>query len=91
MLVGDWTREARPGNSGRVLASLTQSGRPVTRLAVSLNGIEQGVLVGEDLRASAGMYFTVPSQPGRYSVAVSARDANGCEDGVSRPMTLVVR
>lgn len=90
LLVGDWTRNAKPGNSGRVLASLTQSQRPVVRIGVSLNGTEQGVLTGDDLRLTAGMYFTVPSIAGSYQVTVSARDAVGCEDGASRPMTLIV-
>lgn len=90
LLVGDWTRTAKPLNSGRVLTALTQSARPIVRLALSLNGVEQGVLTGTDLRPTAGMYFSVPETPGTYQVTVSARDAQGCEDGVSRPMTLVV-
>ena len=58
---------------------------------VKLDGIEQGRLGGVDLRQAAGSYFTLPAFRGTYQLAVSALTAAGCEDGASRPMTVVVR
>jgi hypothetical protein len=46
---------------------------------------------GDDLRGIAGVYFVVPAGSGAHKVSVSAKTAAGCEDGASRPMTLVVQ
>lgn len=89
--VGDWTRTLKPGNSGRVLLSTTQSTSRVTSIVVRLNGVQAGELAGVDLRPAAGVYFRAPLGPGAYRLSVSAVEASGCEDGAARPMTLTVR
>lgn len=89
--VGDWTRTAGPGNSARVLYSLTNSRDPIVSVIIRLNGIEQGRLEGVDLRRAAGSYFTLPAFRGSYQLSVSALTVAGCEDGASRPMTITVQ
>lgn len=88
--MGDWTRSAKAGNSGRVLLSLTQSRNPIVSVSVIVDGLEQSALTGSDLRSTAGMYFTVPQAIGAHQVSVDASDAGGCHDPATRPMTLVV-
>lgn len=88
--MGDWTRTARAGDSGRVLTSLTQSRNPIVRMTVSVDGVVKGVLAGDDLRPAAGMYFTVPPGIGPHTVSVDATDAGACRDATNRPMTLMV-
>lgn len=71
--------------------SLTQSGTPVTRVVVELNGAEQGRVEGVDLRGIIGNYFTLPAAVGRYQLVVTAYNADGCFDGgPTRPMTVTV-
>ncbi len=85
-------RSGAPGVSGRVTYALTQSRDPVVMVIVRLNGTEVLPRVtGIDLRQVAGSYFTLPSVPGSYGLSVSALTASGCEDGASRPMTVVVQ
>ncbi len=92
LAVGDWTRTGRPGDSGRVFWSLTQSRNPVVRVAVSVDGVEvPPVPTGNDLRQFIGSYFRMPAALGEHKIAVIARDNNGCEDGSSRPMTVTVK
>ncbi len=91
--VGDWTKQAKPGNSARVQFSLTQSRHAVTRTIVRLNGVivDHGDLPHIDARWTSGVYFTLPLVRGDYLLTVEAQDANGCSDGASRPMTIAVK
>jgi len=91
LIVGNWVRTAAPGNVGWVSFSLLLSTSPITELIVRFNGVEQDRLTGSDLRKVFGSYFQVNEGPGSYDLSVEARDANGCSDGVNRPMTVVVQ
>lgn len=71
--------------------SLLASTAPVVRLVVKLSGVVMDDLIGSDLRHVAGSYFVLPSLRGSYALTVSAFTAAGCEDGATRPMTVVVQ
>jgi hypothetical protein len=98
LAVGDWTRAANAGDSGRVLLTLGRSKQPVTEVWTFLDGApvpsttaNPNPKKADDLRGIAGVYFVVPAGAGAHKVSVSAKTAAGCEDGASRPMTLVVQ
>lgn len=88
--VGDWSRSGPARTLGRVLYSLQRSQQPVQRLIVRLSGVEVDNLTGSDLRKVAGSYFMLPIGPGSYSLTVEAQTVEGCSDGATRPMTVVV-
>ena len=89
--VGDWTRTVPPTGNGRVQYTLMQSRNAVTTVIVMFNGVEQDRLTGTDLRKVAGSYFNVGTVRGSYQLSVEARDATGCSDGATRPMTVTVK
>lgn len=63
----------------------------MTIVIVKFNNVEQDRLTGSDLRKVAGSYFNVGATRGSYALSVEARDAEGCTDGATRPMTVVVK
>jgi hypothetical protein len=67
------------------------SRNPVTEVIVKFNNVEQDRLTGSDLRKVAGSYFAVGATRGSFSLTVEARDAGGCSDGATRPMTVNVK
>lgn len=89
--VGDWLRTGVPSGQGRVTFNLQQSAQPIVEVTTMLNSEIAGHVTGDDLRNMAASYFTLPAVRGRYTLTVSAKTAAGCEDGASRPMTVVVQ
>lgn len=79
------------GANGRVSFALLNSRNPVTELIVRFNGVEMDRLTGSNLRNVAGSYFAVGGTRGSFALTVEARDAAGCADGATRPMTVNVR
>jgi hypothetical protein len=89
--VGDWTRTLKIGANGRVQYTLMNSRNPVVQVDVMFNNELQDRLSGSDLRKVAGSYFFGGNVAGRFDLTVVARDAFGCSDGATRPMTVTVK
>lgn len=89
--MGEWTRTVPVAGNGRVTYSLLSSTSPVTTLIVRFNGQERDRLTGSDLRKVAGSYFSAGLSRGSFALSVEALDAEGCSDGATRPMTVVVQ
>lgn len=91
LAVGDWTRTAPPNGQGRVTFNLQQSAQPVVEVTTMLDGEVAGHVNGDDLRNMAASYYTLPAARRSYKLTVSAKTAAGCEDGATRPMTVIVQ
>jgi hypothetical protein len=89
--VGDWLRTGVPNGQGRVTFNLQQSRDPVVSVETLLDGARVGLVTGDDLRNMAASYYTLPAVRGSYKLTVIAKTAVGCEDGSTRPLTVVVQ
>lgn len=63
----------------------------MTIVIVKFNNVETDRLTGSDLRKVSGSYFNVGPTRGSFALSVEARDAQGCSDGATRPMTVNVK
>jgi hypothetical protein len=86
---GGWTADVAIGLQGFVLFQLV-NGSPIVDVQVRLGTQVAGEQLGQDLRASAGQYFSVPRTPGTYALTVYAKDSQGCEAVTTAPRTVTV-
>lgn len=63
---------------------------PIVEIQAKLNTVTVATVKGEDLRDSAGVWFTTPAT-GSHKLQVSARNAAGCTKEVYSPVDLVVK
>lgn len=93
LALGNWPREAVPGQRGLVSFSLLRSVDAIVKIVVLVDGVPSEIdpLTGSDLRRVPGAYFRVPAAVGDHKLIVSATDSHGCEAGSANPMTMVVK
>lgn len=87
--VKSFTDTVKAGLQGQVLFDLINP-FPVTMAQVKLGAQVVSQMTGTDLRASAGIKFSVPRTPGAYPMAVQAMDSANCQGGTSALRTVTV-
>lgn len=78
-----------PGSRMRVNYQLA-SAVPIVEVQARLVGKTVATIKGEDLRDSAGIWFTTPAS-GRYALSVWVKDSNGCTRQSSSLIDLQVK
>jgi D-alanyl-D-alanine carboxypeptidase len=79
------------GTQGNVAFQVLNSSKPIVDLQVRFGTQVVGELLGTDLRASMGLYFSVPRTPGPYSLTVYAKDSVGCSVVTTAARTVTVQ
>ncbi len=79
------------GTQGNVAFQVLNSSKPIVDLQVRFGAQVVGELLGTDLRASMGLYFSVPRTPGPYSMTVYAKDSVGCSVVTTAVRTVTVQ
>lgn len=77
--VQSYTPTVKMGDQGSVSFRILTASNPVTVTQVRFETQVVGQQLGEDLRATSGMYFSVPRVAGTYNLFVYAKDAQNCE------------
>lgn len=91
--VQSWDHTVVVGEQGLVLFKLANP-FPIVQVQAKLGGSQVvGQMDGTDLRASPGIYFSMPRALGTYNLTVFVKDAPGCsgETTLVRPITVVVQ
>jgi hypothetical protein len=87
--VQDYTAVVPVGGRGRVLLQLANE-LPIVKVEIRLGAQVIAALSGDELRDTAGMFFSVPRMPGDYPFSVFAQDSAGCSAVTSAARTVTV-
>jgi hypothetical protein len=89
--VKSYTQTVVVGAQGNVAFQVLNAPRPVVLEQVRFGTQVVGEQQGTDLRASMGIYFSVPRILGPYAMTVYAKDTLGCEAVTTAPRTVTVQ
>jgi hypothetical protein len=89
--VNSFTATVPVGMVGNVSFRVLNASAPVTLEQVRFGGTQVvAESKGEDLRASMGLYFSVPRITGTYLLTVYVKDSLGCEAVTTAVRTVTV-
>jgi hypothetical protein len=84
------TGSGGPGSKARLDFQVGSPGSPVTVVTVQANSVALATMTGTDLRALAGMWFTIPTVSGSYPLVVTASNLYGCVASQASGFTITV-
>ncbi len=85
----DYSASVPVGGRGRVLLQFVNE-LPIVKVEVRLGAQVIASASGDELRDTAGMFFSVPRAAGSYPLTVYAEDAAGCAVVTTAPRTVTV-